>query len=72
MNILKNFELDAVELDVDATKQPEGYFASYRSIGLPIHPVGNTCQRSALGTKVQMEQFLSCPGTWSLAGRFDG
>jgi hypothetical protein len=35
--ILKDLELKAVGLDPTTNKMQEGYFISFRSIGLPIH-----------------------------------
>src|SRR5664279_2457731 len=35
--VLKDLELKAVGLDPNSKKMNEGYFTSFRSIGLPIH-----------------------------------
>ena len=37
--ILKDLELKAVGLDPETNKMQEGYFAPFRPIGLPIHPL---------------------------------
>jgi hypothetical protein len=35
--ILKDLELKSVGLDPQTNKMQEGYFVSFRSVGLPIH-----------------------------------
>ena len=47
--IFKDLELKAVGLDPNSNKMQEGYFAAFRSIGLPIHKEDYAHPYSPLG-----------------------
>jgi hypothetical protein len=51
--ILKDLELKCVGLDPQTNKMQEGYFASFRSVGLPIHKEDFANPWSPLGTNLQ-------------------
>jgi len=51
--MLKDLELKAVGLDEKTNKMQEGYFVSFRSIGLPIHPADYENPWSPLGVNLE-------------------
>jgi hypothetical protein len=53
--ILKDLELKAVGLDPQTNKMQEGYFVSFRSVGLPIHKDDFANPYSPLGTNLQKD-----------------
>jgi hypothetical protein len=53
--ILKDLELRAVGLDEETKKMQEGYFVSFRSVGLPIHSKDFANPFSPLGTNLQKD-----------------
>lgn len=55
MKILKDLELKAVGLDEQTKKQQEGYFVSFRSIGLPVRKEDYANPWSPLGSNLQKD-----------------
>jgi hypothetical protein len=53
--ILKDLELKAVGLDPQTNKMQEGYFVSFRSVGLPIHKEDFNNPWSPLGVNLQKD-----------------
>ncbi|HKP38751.1 MAG TPA: hypothetical protein VJT71_17980, partial [Pyrinomonadaceae bacterium] len=53
--ILKDLELKAVGLDPQTNKMQEGYFVSYRSVGLPIHKSDFDNPWSPMSSNVQKD-----------------
>ena len=53
--ILKDLELKSVSLDPETMKMQEGYFAAFRSIGLPIRKEDFENPWSPLGTNLQKD-----------------
>ena len=51
--MLRFLELQAVGLDEKSNKMQEGYFAAFRSIGLPIHKEDYTNPWSPLGINLE-------------------
>ena len=51
--LLKDIELKAVGLDEKTNKMQEGYFVSFRTIGLPIHKDDYDNPWSPLGVNLQ-------------------
>src|SRR5207302_1905455 len=53
--LLKDIELKAVGLDEKTNKMQEGYFVSFRTIGLPIHHLDYENPWSPLGVNLQKD-----------------
>src|SRR5690349_4903173 len=51
--ILKDLELKVVGLDPETNKMQEGYFVSFRSVGLPIHKEDFDNPWSPLGVNLE-------------------
>src|SRR5215831_2384527 len=59
--ILKDLELKAVGLDPQTNKMQEGYFVSFRPIGLPIHKEDFANPYTPLGGNMNLNRPTSTP-----------